>query len=723
MDKSYNGFDPAERYTGQVFYPDRAAQSREMNWMQSEAAHRAKKLADVIFADGDIAEASRCTVNITTGACELEAGTIYIKGAMRDVAAASLTVGVVGQVVVGVFYEERLVSALEDPALYNPAINTASYNEAGADRIKTTITWGIQGDPGVGDFYPVWTIEDGIVRMREPAPQLKATADAIKRYDVDSTGGNYVANGMIATMLPDEDGKQVYSISAGRARVGGAAIEVGVDRRLVYTAIPNTLKINAEPHSSASTALQRVQFDRWPVLLPATVRVQRRKTVTLTHAPIVGAADPLPENSVVKINSVKQGGTTYVQGTDYKLTASQVDWSPPGAEVGPGTQFDVDFEYISTEAVQDQTARDFAITGAVKDAVMYVDYEFAMRRVDVIVTDALGTLDIVKGVPAVWNPVAPSVPAGQLALASILQTWDERRQAVVDQVRTVSMQTLVGYKNRMDDLELDLAELRLSTDLSGRYGGLKKGYFADPMLDNSMRDQGREQTALIAAGALQLYEASDVHQLGDGATGYGIDYTLAIVMAQTANSTTLPITPPALVPPVQQLPASVTLTPAVDRWQSTQQLHYPSPTEIPFLVGLGGSNAFEDQIDASGNHLDASRIDIRGVYMREIEIKFTLAGFKVGELLQQAVFDGVVVAANPIAGGALVGDAKGVIEGRFTVPPKLPVGTKTVVFAGSMGSKSTGTFTGNAEVKVSIPFMQTIGTSVSIGRKGVTYVI
>ncbi len=472
--------------------------------------------------------------------------------------------------------------------------------------------------------------------------------------------------------------------------MGGAAVETGIARRIVYAAKADTAIVYSEPHSSATTGPQRVAFDRWPVLKPATVRVQRKKTVEITHGPIVGAADPLPENSVVKINSIKQGTTTYTPDVDYKLTASQVDWSPPGAEVGPGTKYECEFEYISTEQAQNQTTRDFEVTGAVTPGVMYVDYEFALRRIDVIVIDAQGNLGIVKGVPATWQPVPPAVPASQLALASIVQTWDARRQTVIDQVRVVSMATLVEYARRMDRIELNNAEMRLAIDVSGRFTGLKSGQFADPMLDNSMRDQGMEQTAMIAVGALQLYEATDVHLLGDGSTTYSIPFTPVKTISQGAWSEALHIIPPPAPTspqPAQPEPlqAEVTLSPAIDRWQSQIELRYP---ELPnhILVGIEGSDNFADQVQSNGQHLDPALLDTSKVFLRQIEVKFSAAGFKPTEMLQLLMFDGHPIEALPLQGGTLAANAQGVVTGRFTVPANIPVGTKLVELMGRDGS-------------------------------------
>ncbi|QIL83585.1 DUF4815 domain-containing protein [Diaphorobacter sp. HDW4A] len=88
----YNGFDAAKGYTKVLVHADRVAGSAEQNEAQSIIDHRITRIADVLFADGDITEGARCTVNAETGECSMEAGGIYISGAVHDLAAASLQV-------------------------------------------------------------------------------------------------------------------------------------------------------------------------------------------------------------------------------------------------------------------------------------------------------------------------------------------------------------------------------------------------------------------------------------------------------------------------------------------------------------------------------------------------------------------------------------------------------------------------------------------------------
>ena len=695
----YNGFNAAKRYKRVLVHSDRVAQSSEQNETQSIIDHRITRIADVLYADGGITEGARCTVNAETGACTLEAGRIYIAGDVHDLDAAALQVPVVGTVYVGVFYVEKIITAIDDPDLYNKAVDAAGYGEPGADRLQVLTQWGVQGDAQAGDFYPVWTIEDGYVRPREPAPNLSAVTKALERYDVESAGGLYASRGLVTVQQPDdEQGRQVFTITEGAARIGGVSVVMPAARRVVFDPKPDFELVESEPHNIDTNGLQHVKFDRYPVLQTARVSIQRPRTDNIVHGAYAGVADPFPVNAVVKINQIKQGATIYAKDVDYKLTAGQIDWSPNGAEPIPGSQYEVQYEYISTEDALNQTPTGFDVLGAVAQTVIRVDYTYALRRVDRVVLQGDGALTVIRGVPATWQPVAPSVPSNALALATVYQTWDAAtRRTEADAVMTVPMDELKDYKRQLNDLKLDQAELRLATDLSARYGGLRKGYFADPMLDNSMRDQGFEQTAMISGGALQLYENEQAHMLGDGVASHGLAYVLVSALAQKSASRSMPINGDGVA---GALPATVTLSPSVDRWESPTLLKYPRNVNVGGIKPGDSATALQQKnFDAS---VKAELLNIGDVYMREIEVTFDIQGFRPLEALESVQFDGVAVAAQVLVGGSLIADARGVLKAKFTVPAGVLVGTKSVEFKGANGTVGTAQYTGGAIFRVRV---------------------
>lgn len=725
----YKTFDPADGFVSVEYHADRILQSRELNDDQAIQQHELRKLSDSMYADGDIiGPGARCSMDAVTGIASLEAGRIYIAGRMLDVPAAAIAVPLVGLQYVGTFRKTETMTAVDDPRLYNPATEGEGQNEAGADRIKQTARWGLAGSGQAGDFFPVWTIEDGVVKPREALSANNPITLAIRDYDKASTGtGTYVVSGMMVYMQDDDaEGNQVYNVKAGVAHVGGLSVNRPSDRTVVYSAVPNTQLVQNEPHAASGDALQTIAFDRSPVLQPATVEVQRKKVQQVNRGPIVGGADPLNENSVVKVNSVKLGGTIYKPDIDYKLTAGQIDWSPSGAEPPTGNLYEAEFEFISTEPALNQTPTTFQIANPINGTVHRVNYEFAMRRYDRLVMDENGVFNIIKGVPATWQPVAPDVPEGQLLLASIYQSWvSGTRRLSQDGARIVTVDAQMAQGRRIDAIEFDLAELRLATDVNGRYSGLKKGYFADPMLDDSMRDQGLEQTAHISSGALQLFEDFGAYLLDDGKSSYSIDFDTVVGVRQSAYSRSMAINP-SIAP--GQLPATVTLAPPIDRWAVASTMQYPR--SIPEFF-YSESTYYEKRPSVAelvqqgfDKIVDPSLVDTSGIYLREIDVSMTVAGFDPLEPVKSCTFDGKPVALKNALGQTPIANAQGLVQGTFKVPPGINVGTKSVRIDGENGSFGMASFTGSATIQLKVSYLYRASfITAAMGYGTVNYVV
>ena len=281
-DAIYDPFNPADNYDALAFRPDKRLQSRELNELQSMLQHRLRSVAEAFFRDGDIVRDARCSVDAATGQAQLEAGALYVDGAVRGILPATLSVATTGKVVVGAYLVRDTITELEEPGLRNPAVGTRGYMEPGAWRYRAKLTWGVQGDGSAGDFFPIWEIIDGAVRPRDAAPQVSAINQALAQYDRDSSGGTYAVSGLHVTQLPDrEDGAQMYSIAAGHARVGGYAVAVPAARLIALDTAPDVLRIDSEPHNSTTEGTQRIHFDRPPMVGTPEVRVQSRKTVNI----------------------------------------------------------------------------------------------------------------------------------------------------------------------------------------------------------------------------------------------------------------------------------------------------------------------------------------------------------------------------------------------------------------------------------------------------------
>lgn len=640
----YDRFDPTKEYEDHLFRAGYVLQSAELNEIQSASKYRIKSIADALFKDGDVVRDAQVIVDANTGIARCESGAVYLQGAVRGVPPATLTIPTVGVVAVGIYLMATAVTELQDPGLRDPASLTRNYQEPGAGRRKVSAYWGYSGDSQPGDFFPVYTVEDGSLRAKEAPPNLDSFNQALARYDRDSAGGSYVVSGLSVQRQDDlNSGEQVYTVSEGRARVNGYGVEQTTSRRLVYPAVPDLRLISSEPHVSTTVGAQRVNVDRGPINDISNLAITSEKTATITHGGFVGAQDPLPDTSVLQILSVTQGGTTYTAGVDYNLTGGNVDWSPAGAEPATGSTYSVTYRYIATvtPTLVDDTG--FTVTGAVVGTLILVTYNQKLPRIDRLSITPDGAYVWVQGVSAAFNPQAPTVPADMLALATVFQFWNDSTVVRNDSVRVVPMQDLSAINGRIDYMLGLIAQQRLEGSANLREAIQKQGLAVDPFLDDSLRDAGVAQTAAIFGGELTLaVSIDDVFQMPADITAPSfLTYSLSTALEQLARTGSMKVNPYQAYDPI---PAVVTLTPAVDRWT---------------VVNTSWTSAISERINTGGGLLsrvtsNATRVDLLSTAsrpaetLRQIEVRFSIAGLGPNETVNVTTFDGIAVVTSPL---------------------------------------------------------------------------
>ena len=94
--KIYDRFDAGKRYDRLQFAADRVLQSAELNELQSMQQHRLRGITDVLFKEGDIVRGCQCITSADTGATTIEAGALYVAGAVRGITPGTLTVATMG---------------------------------------------------------------------------------------------------------------------------------------------------------------------------------------------------------------------------------------------------------------------------------------------------------------------------------------------------------------------------------------------------------------------------------------------------------------------------------------------------------------------------------------------------------------------------------------------------------------------------------------------------
>jgi Domain of unknown function (DUF4815) len=637
----YNRFDAADRYDELLFRAGKGLQSAELNEIQSTVVDRLKRIADAVFKDGAVISGTPPTISGANVSCLLSL--IYLRGAVREVAARNFTIPTTGLVRIGVYLLDEEITELQDATLRDPALNTRNYNEPGAGRLRVTATWGREGDGGTGVFYPVYTVIDGTLLNQGGGNVGDAFSEALARYDRESNG-NYIVTGLSVTALGLAAGVNAFSVKDGTGNIFGYKIDKLASTRLNYAEDPDMELVDAEPDTftGSTGGSAAIQLNRFPVESILEVVVTKEKTVSITRGGFSGGQDTLPDVSVLSIQSITQGGTTYVANTDYFLNGDKVDWSPAGGEPAPGSTYSITYRYLgnATPSAVNLQAGTFTISGAVNGTLVLSDYRWKLPRYDRLCIDRDGNFSRIKGISSRFTALPPAVPANLLSLATIEQKWGETPVVINDGIRAIPFDQLERMRSLIVDL-FDLVALeRLRNDISSREPSSKRGVFVDPFLDDDLRDQGITQTAAIVDGTLQLPIAPTVYQAPtNNAQDWMLPYTEEIILEQTRQTGSSKINPYQAFDPI---PAAVVLTPAVDRFTTINTV-WTSPVTQQVSIFMGTTGRFSSVTSTTTRTELLSETERPAEFLRQIQVNFTLDGFDPGESLTEVKFDGIDV--------------------------------------------------------------------------------
>ncbi|RZM83796.1 DUF4815 domain-containing protein [Pseudoalteromonas rubra] len=651
----YHNYDKANGYERLLFRSGRGLQSRELNDLQSQVQNQVKDIADVLLKDGDLVSGGDVVIDTQSGETQLSAAQVYLDGHIRSLPAATLTIALQGSVDIGVWLTHSVVTEVEDPTLRDPAVNALNYDEPGAARLKQHCQWGQRDDALAEEnaFYPVHRIEDGVLIIKQPPPQLDAVTQALARYDREANGGSYVVEGMALSYRDREADQQVFSLQEGKAHIQGYEVAFDTARSAAFDWDPDIGTVREEPKAFISvpasgddTRSMRVDLDFFPVKTVEEVNVSIEKSATLTRAQLAGGEDLLPDESVLEILSVTQGETTFVAGVDFLFLRNHISWQLSGAEPAPGSQFEVRYRF-RTQVVVEPDEFGFTLQKQqpqgelVENALITVDYQWYRPRIDLVVLDRFGQLKRIKGQPAHQLPVAPKVPANHLPLAQVSQSWFAEQAPEIENlaVRAVSMSELEQMQSQISDLYQLLAIERLRNDANSEESSSKFGVFVDPFIDDDMRDAGIEQTAAIVDGELILPLSADIVELplptGNVLT---LPYELEDVLAQTKQTGSMKVNPYQAVEPI---PATVRLSPSVDHWTQTSR-SWTSPITRRFDIGRGLRRLTRTRTSTQV----LRRTTRQAQFMRSRWVNFTISGFGPQETLDRVTFDGIRVQAQ-----------------------------------------------------------------------------
>ncbi|WP_455480086.1 DUF4815 domain-containing protein [Bartonella sp. B23] len=675
-----------------VFYGERSfLQSGELNELQTIIRGRHDRLGRLVAKEGDRIERADAFVNKDSQTVTLTDGKIFLAGDIFPVSRVVLkNISMVGRIEIGVKLQKRWITHEDDPELLGQIPGTLAEGEPGAARETVKLVWALKDDSQKGSFYPVYVLQDGILIDQKSPSLLEPAMQAIATYD--RAHGHYVVSGCRVTALGKEGENQVFSIQEGEANINGfkrkrlAALRYEELEDFSEGFIPSETHIFSTKSGENSFTFKTYYF---PLSRVHSILLTKEKTVNVTRGAIVSGRDGLPDKSITSFIKVVQGSKEFKEGTDFKRTGDTIDWAPAGDEPAPGSTYTVTYRYHASVTADKITAQEITVSDGAQGGDIIVSYAYKLPRIDRIGLNTQGTVVYIKGVSA-DDPMAPAVPDDVLSLATVINNWMDIPVVKNDGTRVAPYDEMWRYFQRVLSLDRLMQLERIKSGVDAKEPVAKKGMLADPFLDDSYRDAGFTQTGAIGNGVLRL-AIDPTFYYASLTSPVTLDWENEVIIAQELTTACEKINPYQNFAP---LPGMVTLTPATDFWHE-QRTEWLSPVTNQLFMGQSSGGRVERtevRDELINNHQE--QID----FLRQIDLGFKIEGFGKGEILESLTFDDVSVLPKQQCSA----DDKGLIEGTFKIPAKIPAGTKNVIAKGKGGTIATGLFTGQGVIDVQV---------------------
>jgi hypothetical protein len=711
---------------GLLFKDGQFAQSAELNELQQHLHQRLDGVANAVFTDGDVVEGGAPVIVTDDPDLNLRilAGKVYIKGKVYDCSQAEFTIPMDQMVSVGVRVVHTILAPEDNEVLLNPAIGTVGYNEPGAYRAASSAQWSWRtdsdSDSEEGEFYHIYNIDNGTPVLINFDGMSDIVRTAIARYDNDAHG-SYVADGLQVQFDEDTGPDHVFKVAAGTAHLRGFLIEREADSVLTYEKDPDERTALNEPHvflpsgSGGPGGSMNLILNRSPLASVGAIVGTKEKTVTV----VKGAAntsdviDPLV-SSVLSIVEVKQGGTTYVAGADYTQSGDDISWAPGGSEPADASSYTVKFRYLDTDVDSILVAGvDYiVVSGYVVGTTLLVTYNYKLPRVDLIVIKGDGTLDRVKGVPALLNPVAPIAGANELPLATVEYNWIGSPKIRNIAVRAVHMSGIAEMRSNIFTLFRLAAEEKLRNDANQKDPVSKISLFVDSFVDDSQRDRVLAQSGACVNRFLTLPVEVTPHEFvsANAAKELLLPFEPVVALQQPRATRSHVVNP---FKTSGQNTAYMILSPDSDAWALFDSPFASRLTELfirssiasrlgdseaskvrrdkQLSVSESGAKALNDDLAESIERLENG---VANLTVRERTVKMSIRGFRPGESITEAKFDKKDI---PELIG-LICDDDGNITADFVIPSGVKAGMKSVFVRGSRNTTSEAVYRASFDV-------------------------
>jgi hypothetical protein len=513
-----------------LYVPGRSPQARELTQQQSLINQQRQINFDTIYKNGTVVEGielSVVTVDSVTTA-NISSGRFYYEGRIFETNEDSIVIDGTGSENLGLFVDEEIVTAAEDPTLVDPAQGYPNYGLQGADRLKITVQLVKlipNGTPGENEKLEtadgvtrIWILIDGVLQEYVKRPQYSVLGDVMAKRTYDESG-HYLVEGMKLTTepgsVPEGEDPDTYdnpnlqvAISPGLAYVYGYDNTLIVPRKIdVPRALTYTPKLN-EPHEYDENETDYTLFEPYVVIDATVASVIITAEVEVPNMQIergTGDYDEFTDaiyggtySSIASIVEIPG----YTVDVDYKLENDQVKWLSGGSRPSLGSTYYITFIYYKN--AERGATKDFIVVEDSEEADIYlirwtgvgdvpvdgtnflVDYSHYLARTDLFSLDKFGKIIRTAGIPTEYDVIEiPPFNPELLPLGWIkFQAGKDYDDVFIHEYnfKRTTMFELHYLKERVDNLEENLAAVALEGEVKeGELSTTLKGIYVDPL--------------------------------------------------------------------------------------------------------------------------------------------------------------------------------------------------------------------------------------------------
>lgn len=228
---------PIDNNTGRLnwdsvaFIPGRGLQSAELNEVQSIQDEYLKRVGDSLFKEGDII--SGCTLGIEGNVAKITEGYVYIRGKVRYIKPASVTITKIGVELLGIEVTEEFEDDTDDEFLKDPAQAFPGYATSGALRKIINLEWKKSLETDETSSILVYKLVDGEIFLYKAGPYYSQLEKMFARK-IDDISGHTLIKGFKGYVIPHRTrrDKATFIIEPGKGYISGYEVDKPLTTRL-----------------------------------------------------------------------------------------------------------------------------------------------------------------------------------------------------------------------------------------------------------------------------------------------------------------------------------------------------------------------------------------------------------------------------------------------------------------------------------------------------------